>query len=313
MQLDEKTFGNIELAEITDEVSSNVILFAKEKSVFLARVIDQDKKGKLMLSARQSIVDEVSWKHTRPEGASAHFQQMDVKNQRHGNLRNKILKFGGKVAITQGDLFLGYIANINKAGCFVQIGHNSTVRVGLNELSDSANFDFREQMPIGRIVVGRITKCEQDNTRFSGSLRRSIVIYGVHQVDKAELQTGAKISAIVLALAEGVAFGQLKGSYHKLKIKGAPAGTQVGSLCEVSLLKVTKEKIVGDYLNSFVETDSSQQQEEHRAQQVFDSVQEEAAKDIKMAKNQRKADGGQATLLTSNQDEVADVNEIIKK
>ena len=72
------------------------------------------------------------------------------------------------------------------------------------------------------------------------------------------------MTAIILAQAEGVSFGQLKGSYHKLKIKGAPAGN-VGSLCEVNLTKVTKEKIVGDYLNSFVETDSSQKQEEHRA------------------------------------------------
>lgn len=51
-------------------------------------------------------------------------------------MRNSILKFGAKVAIQQGDLALGYIVNIGKAGCFVQIGHNCTVRAGLNELSD---------------------------------------------------------------------------------------------------------------------------------------------------------------------------------
>lgn len=61
-----------------------------------------------------------------------------------GNIRNKILKYGSKLSIQQGSLVIGYVTNISKAGCFVQVGHNTSVRVGLNELSDSANFDFRE-------------------------------------------------------------------------------------------------------------------------------------------------------------------------
>ena len=47
--------------------------------------------------------------------------------------------------------------------------------------------------------------------------------------------------------ADGVAFGQLKGSYHKLKIKNVPNLISVGSLCQVELTKVTKEKVVGDF------------------------------------------------------------------
>lgn len=45
---------------------------------------------------------------------------------------------------------MGYITNIGKSGCFVQIGHNCTVRAGLNELSDQSSFNFAEQMPLGR-------------------------------------------------------------------------------------------------------------------------------------------------------------------
>ncbi len=54
------------------------------------------------------------------------------------------------MAVNQGDLFIGYVSNISKAGCFVNIGHNTTVRIGLNELDDSESFDFHTQMPIGR-------------------------------------------------------------------------------------------------------------------------------------------------------------------
>jgi len=52
--------------------------------------------------------------------------------------------------------------------------------------------------------------------------------------------------------ADGVAFGQVKGSYHKLKIKGCPESATPGQLCMVELGKVTKEKISG----SFVEFDN---------------------------------------------------------
>ena len=34
-------------------------------------------------------------------------------------MRNKILKFGAQAAVSQGDLVIGYVTNISKAGCFV--------------------------------------------------------------------------------------------------------------------------------------------------------------------------------------------------
>jgi ribosomal protein S1 len=54
------------------------------------------------------------------------------------------LKYGAEVALQEGDLCIGYVTNIGKSGCFVQIGHNCTVRAGLNELSDITGFDFAE-------------------------------------------------------------------------------------------------------------------------------------------------------------------------
>jgi hypothetical protein len=96
------------------------------------------------------------------------------------------MKFGPKLSVSQGDLFTGFVTNISKAGCFVQIGHNCSVRIGLNELDDAETFDFKHQMPIGRQVAGRITKCIDlgEEMRFNASLRRSLVQYGVHQVNR---------------------------------------------------------------------------------------------------------------------------------
>ena len=118
------------------------------------------------------------------------------------------MKYGADVALAQNDLAIGYITNISKAGCFVQIGHNCTVRAGLNELSDAQGFDFENEMPIGRLVVGRITKVDEKTAtkRFHFSTRRSLAVYGVGVVDRSKLSVGDNVEAIVLATAEGKAF-----------------------------------------------------------------------------------------------------------
>lgn len=76
-----------------------------------------------MLSARESVIDDSKWALIGPEGKSVHFQKFDEKNQSMGNLRNKILKFTSSVAMQEGDLCLGYVTNIGKSGCFIQVGH----------------------------------------------------------------------------------------------------------------------------------------------------------------------------------------------
>lgn len=206
VQLNEKTYGAIELCELTDDVVGNVAGMARERNVFLARVIDSDKKGRLQLSSRATVVDPAMWALISPDGSSGLFKNADFKRQSNGNLRNKILKYGSKLAISRGDLVLGYVTGISKAGCFVQVGHGTTVRVGLNELHDSPSYDFRSQVPIGRIVVCRITQTLDDNTRFNGSFRRSLVVYGVHQISKNDLKPDLVTTAFVLALADGAAF-----------------------------------------------------------------------------------------------------------
>lgn len=153
------------------------------------------------------------------------------------------------MAVNQGDLVVGYVTNISKAGCFIQIGHNTTVRAALNELSDEPNFDFHKLMAVGMLVVGRITK-KEDGPRFSLSLRKSLVIYGVGQITRSKLEVEQEHSVVVLAMAaDAVCFAQIKGSYHKLKVKGAPTKTlKVGDLCQVKLTKVQKDKLVAEFI-----------------------------------------------------------------
>jgi len=71
-------FGFIPICEITDEINANVVKYIADKSVFAARIIDFDQKvGKPILSARESIVDEKSWKNICPEGTSIAFKEAD--------------------------------------------------------------------------------------------------------------------------------------------------------------------------------------------------------------------------------------------
>ena len=114
--------------------------------------------------------------------------------------------------------------NIGKAGCFIQIGHNCVVRAGLNELNDSSSFNFHDEMPIGRIVLGRIAKIDEPasggDKRFHFSTRQSLVVYGVGVIDRSKLEVGSEVESIMMAFAEGKAFAQIKGTYIKIKVKG---------------------------------------------------------------------------------------------
>ena len=78
VQLDEKTFGVVELCELTDDITPNVAMEAQTKGLFLARIIDKDKKGRWQLSARESVLDDEHWNLMQPEGASGLFQQKDA-------------------------------------------------------------------------------------------------------------------------------------------------------------------------------------------------------------------------------------------
>jgi len=281
VQIDPKTYGFIELSEITDALVGNVVEYAEEKGLFAARIIDTDKTGKFQLSCRESVVEAASWSQIRAEGTTARFQEQDEALQAVGNMRNKIVKFGANVALKRGDLAVGYVANIGKAGCFLQIGHGCVARAGLNELSDSLDYNFDANVPIGRLVVGRITRVRDKPTgdkQFDFSLRESLVVYGVGVIERGKLVVGAEVETVVMAVADGKAFAQIKGSYIKIKVKGhSKDEIKVGDHVTATLKKVTKEKIS----SVFVANKGSQgviSPAELKHQSLYRSVDEEATK-----------------------------------
>ena len=179
------------------------------------------------------------------------------------------------------------------------------MRASFNELSDDQDYDFQSQLPIGRVVIVRITKATNNNTRFDCSLRKSLVVYGVHQVSRGSLKPTVKVPCLILATsADNVSFGQVKGSYHKLKIKETPAKAQAGQICQVEISKVEKDKIVGkfvEWVDTSDQTSEVAQKERHFAK-IFSSVIEECQSDIAAARDAKK--NGQADAAGAQEPDI---------
>lgn len=79
VQTGEQQYGFIEICEITDDIEGRVFDFIREKALFPVRLIDFEKNGKAMYSARESVVDENKWKLIGPQGKSVYFQKYDEK------------------------------------------------------------------------------------------------------------------------------------------------------------------------------------------------------------------------------------------
>jgi hypothetical protein len=69
-------------------------------------------------------------------------------------------------------------------------------------------------------------------------------------VERKSLQVDQEVEAIIMAIADGKSFAQIKGSYVKIKVKGYTAKDKltVGDHIFTSLKKVTKEKISSEFV-----------------------------------------------------------------
>lgn len=76
-------------------------------------------------------------------------------------------------------------------------------------------------MPLERQVLGRITKVDEKTgtKRFDFSLRKSLVVFGSNALDRSEIQEQGIVDVIILQIVNDKAFGSIKGTYNKLKIK----------------------------------------------------------------------------------------------
>jgi hypothetical protein len=161
----------------------------------------------------------------------------------------------------------------------------------LNELSDNSGYDFTKEVPVGRLVVGRISKVEESadgKKRFCYSTRQSLVVFGVGCVDASKLNEKDQVESIVMAIAEGKAFGQIKGSYIKLKIKEGPTNLKVGDHVVSSLNKVTKEKISSSFVKKVSQNDWMSD-DQKLVKSIYESVQEEAARELIFLRNQNQS------------------------
>jgi hypothetical protein len=85
-------------------------------------------------------------------------------------------------------------------------------------------------MPIGRVVLGRVSKVDEQNgqKRFHFTTRQSLVVFGVGTVERSKLEVGSEVESILMAFSENKAFAQIKGSYIKIKVKNVPKSFKVG-------------------------------------------------------------------------------------
>src|SRR5690606_13028492 len=124
-----------------------------------------------------------------------------------------------------------------------------------------------------------------DKKWYHFSIRKSLVVYGTNVVDRSALEVGNPVEAIILTIADGKAFAQLKGSYLKLKVKNfAEDSIKEGDHVTAKLTKVTKQKITSEFVEKVKGTGLSE--EEKIFEKLFFSVQEEAQKDIAKAEEQ---------------------------
>jgi len=89
-----------------------------------------------------------------------------------------------------------------------------------------------------------------------------------------------------MAIAEGKAFAQVKGTYIQIKVKGYDAKTKlkIGDHVVSNLKKVTKEKISSAFVRVVSHRQSDMSESERQAQSIYSSVKEEASKDVKAVK-----------------------------
>ena len=123
-------------------------------------------------------------------------------------------------------------------------------------------------------------------------------------VERKSMQVGQELEAIVMAIADGKAFAQVKGSYVKIKVKGYAASDKlkIGDHIFTSLKKVTKEKISSEFVGRISSSGEKPEMsdKERQAQSIFLSVKEEAEKDIESIRelnNQKVAEDFDATLI----------------
>ena len=217
VQLSGNKFGFVDICEIDDYINSRVDVILKNKSIFYGRIID-DSLGNVLISTRDSMVDDQKYKILGSDGTSLEFKKMFGEAQKQGDIRNLIVKYHNwRELININMLVRGYVTSVNQHGVFIKLARNLSVRAALREINDDSTVTADSMFVQNTMILGRILKFNKD--KIDITLRDSILLYGIDEIDISEIHPGFKAKLYVLSVASQVAFCQVIGSRFKWKVK----------------------------------------------------------------------------------------------
>jgi len=241
VQLDDKVMGIIDITEISDSFESDPFDMIQKKGIFSARVLEA-QAGKIMLTARKSLLDDKLWNvlHKAP---TLEFQQHFDYITEEGDLRSKLIKFGTEW-LQPGMIGLGYISNLNDKGCFIKVSHKLTVRASLHELTDLDIVNPLALYKPNNLVMFRITSIVEPKKNakpgqkyINVSMRESIIKYGL-SIQLRDLKAGQQCQAIIKKIESEQVWVQIKGSTLNGVVKDYPKDLIEGELINCTITKV---------------------------------------------------------------------------
>lgn len=218
VQITQNQYGFVDLCEIDDDIVPGVNEILKEKMFFFARIIDV-YKSKPQLSARQSLLDDKSYELLTNDSSSLEFKEKFGAQKDRGDLRNFIIKYHNwRQLLTENMIVRGYVSTINQHGVFIKIARNFTARASIKEISDNGPATAAGSfLSLNTLALARITSFQKDKVHIS--LRDSILLYGINEVDILEITAGVKAKLLVLSVLENLAYCQIIGSPYKCRVK----------------------------------------------------------------------------------------------
>lgn len=303
VQISLKQYGFIDLCEINDDIVPNVDEILKEKAIFFARVIDV-YKSKPQLSSRQTILDDDKYSTLVNDCTSLEFKEKFGADKEKGDLRNFIMKYHNwRQLITENMLVRGYVTTINQHGVFIKLARNFTARASINEINDNGPSATADSfLALNTTVLARITSFFKDKVNVS--IRDSILLYGIDEVDISEVQPGVKAKLLVLTVADNLAYCQIIGSAYKCRVqlqksdpKVKPDQKIIARVKNVS----TNGPVPSVHMHEVEECDDEYNDEYYRISGMIDQVKLAQAEDFKRSQEAEENETEQVSIENTTQ------------
>ncbi|KDO28237.1 hypothetical protein SPRG_06286 [Saprolegnia parasitica CBS 223.65] len=264
VQLGAHAFGRVCVTEVVDTPSS-LPLATLEHGAFVRAVVLSNDKHVVELSLKPSAVAD-----------PASYVALDAA-------------LAAKVPAL-GDLVTGYVATVGSGGCFVRSHRSRTARVLLRELSDDFVKEPAKMFPAGTLVVGRVTKVENDKVELS--LKASVVTEGAggaSSVTLESLSVGMNVKGTISSVQTYGVFikienSTLSGLCHisevaDSKVKSLDGVFSAGDYVKAKVLKIENRRISLGLKPSYFADDESSSSEDESSDDEDD---EEEKEDVDM-------------------------------